>query len=91
MSNETDLPQEKNVVRLSSHKKEPQVKNTHKDVDDILKECIGKLSGVIVLGYTAGEEDDQLEYFVHSFEDCAEMVWLLERFKIFLLSEADAL
>ena len=52
----------------------------------MLQEALGKLSGVILLGYT--DEKDEREYFATSIEDSAEVVWLLERFKYHLISES---
>jgi hypothetical protein len=91
MADETELPQEpkQNVVKLRPNQKAVPEKEEGIPVDDYLKEAIGKLSGVIIIGYT--QDKDELEYFASSFEDSSEVVWLLERFKFILLSEPDDL
>jgi hypothetical protein len=53
--------------------------------DDILEEAKGKLEKVMIIGYT--EEGD--EYFSSSFADGMTAVWLLERFKNFLVNIVD--
>ena len=73
----TDTPD--NVVRF------PGVTLLDLDPNDILKEAMGKLEKVIIIGYT--EEGD--EYFSSSFADGPTAVWLLERMKLLLLSIVD--
>lgn len=53
--------------------------------DDVLHAAIGKLSGAIVIGVNT----DGNEYFASSYSDGAQMLWLLERFKMRLLSMED--
>lgn len=50
-------------------------------VDQVLEGTIGKLEGIIVLGYDKNGE----EYFASSLADGADVLWLLERCKIKLL------
>lgn len=50
--------------------------------DRILEGAMGKLDGVIVLGYTK----DEHEYFALSYADGGEALWLVERFKKALLN-----
>lgn len=84
MSEENNLRH--NVVKLKLHKTESGEPSEVSGTDKILKEALGKLSSVVVVGYTTGEE---VEYFSSSVEDSAEAVWLLERFKHVLISEPD--
>ena len=55
------------------------------DPDLVLKNSIGKLESAIVIGYTHGEE----EYFASSIPDGPAALWLMERFKKFLLEIMD--
>lgn len=43
--------------------------------DQILESAIGKLEGVVVLGY----DKDGHEYFASSYADGGDMLWLLKR------------
>jgi hypothetical protein len=52
--------------------------------DRILADAVGKLEGVVILGYT--KEGD--EFFASSYADGGNVLWLLERLKKQLL-EAD--
>jgi len=81
--------QKQNVVKLRPSREAPTKNEDAPMTDRMLQEAIGKLSGVIILGYTA--ETDEMEYFATSMDDCAEIVWLMERFKHHLLSETDGL
>ena len=47
--------------------------------------ALGRLSTVVIVGYTK----EEYEYYASSTDDSAEIVWLLERMKKFLLDEAD--
>lgn len=60
---------------------------TYADIppDDVLNGAIGRLFGVVVLGYTT----DGDEYFASSYSDSAQTLWLLERLKHKLLGEHD--
>lgn len=49
--------------------------------DRILEDAIGKLEGVVILGYT--KEGD--EFFASSYADGGNVLWLLERLKKQLL------
>jgi hypothetical protein len=49
--------------------------------DRILEYAAGKLSGVVILGYT--NEGD--EFFASSYADGGDVLWLLERLKKQLL------
>lgn len=53
--------------------------------DHVLESAIGKLEGVVVLGY----DKDGQEYFASSYADGGDMLWLLERAKKALLEMAD--
>ncbi len=55
------------------------------DPDAVLKEAIGKLEGVIVIGYDKDEE----EYFASSYADGGDTLWLIERFKKMLMEVPD--
>lgn len=55
------------------------------DPDDMLKEAMGKLEKVLIIGYT--EEGE--EYISSSFADGPTAVWLLERMKMLLLTIVD--
>lgn len=50
--------------------------------DRMLESAVGKLEGVVLLGYTKDGE----EYFASSYADGGDMLWLLERAKKALLS-----
>lgn len=73
----TDNPD--NVVRF------PGVTLLDIDPDVILKEAMGTLDKVLILGYT--KEDD--EFFASSFADGPTAVWMMERFKLQLLNIVD--
>lgn len=49
--------------------------------DRILEDALGKLEGVVILGYT--KEGD--EFFASSYADGGNVLWLLERLKKQLL------
>jgi hypothetical protein len=49
--------------------------------DRILQDAVGKLEGVVILGYT--KEGD--EFFASSYADGGNVLWLLERLKKQLL------
>ena len=51
----------------------------------ILDEADGKLKSAIVLGYSNSGD----EYFASSIADGADVLWLLERFKLKLLNVVD--
>jgi hypothetical protein len=88
MADESKPPQDQkqNVVKLKLPQKPQPEDETSGRSDEVLREALGKLSGVILLGYT--DEKDEMEYFATSIEDSAEVVWLLERFKYHLISES---
>jgi len=69
-----------NVVKF------PGITKLDLDPDEILKETMGKLDGVIIMGYTKDGADG---YFASSYSDSGEIIWLIERFKHLLLSEYD--
>ena len=73
----TDTPD--NVVRF------PGITLLDLDPDDMLKEAMGKLEKVLIIGYT--EEGE--EYLSSSFADGPTAVWLLERMKMLLLTVVD--
>ena len=88
MSEEKNPPHEpkQNVVKLRLHRKEAPENEGKVLADTLLEEAKGKLSGVVILGYT--NDEDELEYFSSSFEDNVEILWLTERFKFLILSDS---
>ncbi len=52
------------------------------DPDVVLEAAVGKLEGVVVIGY----DKDGEEYFASSYADGAPPLWLLERLKLQLLT-----
>jgi hypothetical protein len=50
--------------------------------DKVLKAAVGKLDHVLVLGYDKHGD----EYFAASMVDRAKILWLVERFRLDLLS-----
>lgn len=52
--------------------------------DQILEQAVGKLEGVIVIGFSK----DESEYFASSYADGGTALWLLERCKKKLLEIA---
>ena len=53
--------------------------------DRVLREAIGKLDGVVVMGYEKGEDGE--EYFASSYADGGDVLWLLARCKKKLLGD----
>jgi hypothetical protein len=51
--------------------------------DRVLEQAIGKMDGVVILGYTK-EGDDY--YFASSYADGGTVMWLLERCKNALMN-----
>ncbi|MCD6674859.1 MAG: hypothetical protein LT106_18655 [Burkholderiaceae bacterium] len=51
------------------------------DPDRALEMAVGKLEGVVIIGYTKDGE----EYFASSYADGGDVLWLLERCKLALL------
>lgn len=70
-----------NVVRF------PGVTLLDLDPDVILKEAMGVLDKVLIIGYTKDDE----EFFSASFADGPTAVWLMERMKLMLLNIVDEL
>jgi len=58
---------------------------TYADIpaDDVLASAMGKLSGVVLMGYTT----DGQEYIASSISDGPQMVWLLERAKLYIIED----
>lgn len=58
---------------------------TYADIppDDILANAMGKLSGVVLVGYTT----DGQKYIASSMSDGPQMVWLLERAKLYVIED----
>jgi hypothetical protein len=52
------------------------------DPDIVLESSKGKLEGVILIGYDKEGE----EYFVSTYADGGDVLWLLERMKLRLLN-----
>ena len=50
--------------------------------DRILNGALGKLDGVVILGY----DKDGNQYFASSYADGGEVLWLLEKCKLALLN-----
>jgi hypothetical protein len=65
-----------NVVDL------PVITKLNLDPERVLAAAQGKLESVVIVGYTK----DGDEYFASSIADGADVVWMLERAKIKLLS-----
>lgn len=55
------------------------------DPEKVLNRALNKLEGVIVIGY----EKDGEEYFASSYSDGGDILWLLERAKLKLMSVCD--
>lgn len=68
-----------NVIRFSG------ITRLNIDPDVVLEGAIGKLEGVVVLGYDKNGE----EYFAASYADGADPLWLMERLKKRLLEIGD--
>lgn len=51
------------------------------DPDRVLKNCVGRLQGVVVMGY----EQDGTMFFASSYADGGEVLWLIEKCKLNLL------
>lgn len=68
-----------NIVRFSG------ITKLDMPADHVLESAVGKLEGVVVLGY----DKDGQEYFASSYADGGDMLWLLERAKKALLEVAD--
>ena len=49
--------------------------------DRVLEGAMGKLEGVVVIGY----DRNGVEYFASTYADGGDVLWLLERFKLALL------
>lgn len=54
-------------------------------VDRVLEGAKGNLEGVVILGY----DNEGNEYFASTYADGGDVLWLLERCKIKLLTIAD--
>lgn len=52
--------------------------------DRVLESAIGKLDGVVILGYTK----DGAEYFASTYADGGIVMWLAERMKLKLMQQA---
>lgn len=57
------------------------------DADHVLEAALGKLNGVVVVGF----DKDGQEYFASSYADGGEVLWLFERAKKRLLEMPDEL
>lgn len=68
-----------NIIRF------PGITKLDMPADHVLESALGKLEGVVVLGY----DKDGQEYFASSYADGGDMLWLLERAKKALLEMAD--
>jgi hypothetical protein len=55
------------------------------DPDRILRNTIGELQGVVIMGY----KKDGKEYFASSYADGGDVLWLMERLKLKLLGIVD--
>lgn len=77
------------IVKFEPRKPKESDKAADPDVvecDRLLSNAVGHLETVIIIGYTK----DECEYYASSMDDGAEIVWLLERIKKFILDQADA-
>jgi len=63
----------------------PGVTRLDLDPDMILREAIGELEGVAIIGYAK----DGTEHFASSYADGGTVVWLLERAKFKLMQISD--
>ena len=70
-----------NVVRFTG------ITTLDLDADHVLESAIGKLNGVVVVGF----DKDGQEYFASSYADGGEVLWLFERAKKRLLEMPDDL
>lgn len=70
-----------NVVRFTG------VTTLDLDADQVLESALGKLNGVVVVGFNK----DGQEYFASSYADGGEVLWLFERAKKRLLEMPDEL
>lgn len=80
-------PRETNIIRLHMGGSEMPL-----DPDVVLQAAIGKLDGVILVGYSKGDKHNRSakdEYFVSSIAAGDTAVWLLERCKHKLINYAD--
>jgi|GEM_PF-4918913 hypothetical protein len=76
------------IIKFEPRKTEKvEVAQTEEEAtcDQVLQAALSRLSTVVIVGYT--KED--YEYYASSIDDSAEIVWLLERMKKFLLDQAD--
>jgi hypothetical protein len=55
------------------------------DPESVLEAAQGRLKGVVVIGY----DQDGEEYFASSYADGGEVLWLLERSKLRLLTVSE--
>jgi len=55
------------------------------DPDKVLKNAIGELEGVVIVGY----DKDGEEYFCSSYADGGTALWLIKRLEMQLLSSED--
>lgn len=53
--------------------------------DQVLEAALGKMSSVVIIGY----DNEENEYFASSIAYGPEVVWLLERLKLKLLTVDD--
>jgi hypothetical protein len=60
-----------NVVRLNN------ITKLNLDADVVLEAAIGKLTGVVIMGYDHKGE----RYFASSYADGGEVLWLAEKMK----------
>ena len=70
-----------NVVRFTG------ITTLDLDADHVLEAALGKLNGVVVVGF----DKDGQEYFASSYADGGEVLWLFERAKKRLLEMPDEL
>lgn len=54
------------------------------DPDKVLREAIGKLDSVVIMGYTK-DSGEMEEYSASSYGDCAKVLWLIKRLERELL------
>lgn len=67
----------------------PWLSDADLDPDRVLEECKGKLSRVMILGWTTGETDSDREFYTNtSFADGPDMLWLMELTREKLMSHA---
>ena len=64
----------------------PVITTLDLNADDVLRETVGKLKSVVIMGYT----EEGVEFFASSIADGPEVNWLIDRMKTKLLAVPDS-